>query len=147
MITWEEIKPYCWYILGIAGVIFFWAGVWDGVGYLPFLVNPALSLAIGLMMLTLSPFIFPDRPPLWGQPKELEMKLHNINNHPLKHEFHIHYWDSQLKKELKFQASQLDQIEKGFAVCIDKTGKELFVPLHRITQIMHKNEMHWKGKS
>ena len=140
----EQIKPYFWYIFGILGVVFFWAGVWDGLGGLPLLANPAVSLALGLMMLTLSPFIFLETPPLWGQPKEVEIVMHQVHNHPQRHEFHFQYWDTLLKKELKIHVINLHKIEKGFAICLDKNGRELFVPLHRITEILHKEETHWK---
>ena len=44
----EKIKQYFWFMFGIIGVVLFWAGVWEGIGGLPYLENPLISLIAGL---------------------------------------------------------------------------------------------------
>ena len=60
MISGEDIKKYFWYLFGIMGVVFFWSGTWDGLGNLGPLVNPLVSLVVGVVLLSLSGIIFKD---------------------------------------------------------------------------------------
>ena len=144
MVTAQDIKKYFWFIFGIMGVVFFWVGIWDGLGSLPYLENPIISFIVGILMLSMSRFIFKDADPFGGRTKkEIEVVLHKLNKHPLKHEFHIKYEDKIKKKKVSLKASKIKEVGKDFLIFIDK-GKEIFVPLHRITEIKHKQKTHWK---
>jgi len=140
----EDAKRYFWYIFGILGTLFFWAGMWDGLGSIGFLKNPFISMAIGLTLLSLSGVIFKDANPLWEVEKPVKAEAKKVHHHPLKHEFHFKYEDRIKNKELLLHAGKLKRIEKEFLVFVDK-GKEIFVPLHRVTEIMHKGKTHWKA--
>ena len=145
MVAAEDIKKYFWYIFGMIGVVFFWAGTWDGLGYIhPIIANPWLSLALGIIMLGLSGVIFKDANPLWEVEKPVKSAAKKVHHHPLKHEFHFKYEDHLKKKELAIHAGKLKRVEKEFLVFLDK-GKEVFVPLHRVTEILHKGKTHWKA--
>ncbi len=144
MPTLEDFKKYFWYIFGTLGVVFFWAGTWDGLGYLPIIENPWLSLGIGLTMLSLSGVIFKGANPLWEKEKPICGIATKIWRHPQKHEFHFKYKDHVSNKEIMMHAKYLKKIEKEFLVFLDQ-GKEIFIPLHRVTQIMHKEKIHWKA--
>ncbi len=143
MITFSQFRQYFWYIFGIMGVVFFWVGIWDGLGSLPYLQHPLISLAIGIVMLTASGFIFRGVSPLWGKGNKAEAVLHRVHSHPLRHEFHIKYYDKLNKKHLLLQAEHIKKIEKGFLILLEK-GKERFVPTHRVTEILRKGKTHWK---
>ncbi|OGF92216.1 hypothetical protein A3H04_00625 [Candidatus Giovannonibacteria bacterium RIFCSPLOWO2_12_FULL_43_11c] len=144
MVDLEDAKRYFWYIFGILGTLFFWAGMWDGLGSLGFLKNPFISMAIGLILLSLSGVIFKDANPLWEVEKPVKAEAKKVHHHPLKHEFHFKYEDHLKKKELTIHAGKLKRVEKEFLVFLDK-GKEVFVPLHRVTEILHKGKTHWKA--
>lgn len=139
-----QLKQYFWYLFGIMGVVFFWAGVWDGIGSLPYVSNPWISLLIGIAMLTFSGFIFKDTNILWGGEKLVVSELHKVHAHPQKHEFHIKYMDRISRKEVLMHAGKLKSIEKGFLVFL-YDGKEVFVPMHRVTEILHNGKRHWKA--
>jgi len=144
MVDLEDAKRYFWYIFGILGTLLFWAGMWDGLGSIGFLKNPFISLVIGLILLSLSGVIFKDANPLWEVEKPVKAEAKKVHHHPLKHEFHFKYEDHLKKKELTIHAGKLKRVEKEFLVFLDK-GKEVFVPLHRVTEILHKGKTHWKA--
>ena len=144
MITGEEIKKYFWYLFGMIGVVFFWAGVWDGLGNIhPIIANPWLSLALGIILLGLSGIIFKDANILWEREKPVMSEAKKVHNHPKKGEFHFKYQDHLKNKEILLHAQKLKQVEKEFLVFLNK-GKEVFIPLHRVTEILHKGKTHWK---
>ncbi len=139
-----ELKQYFWYVFGIMGVVFFWVGVWDGIGSLPYIQTYWISILAGLGMLALSGFIFRGNP-LWGRGDKIESVLHRVHSHPQKHEFHIKYLDKLGNKEILVNMGKVKKIEKGFMVIVEQ-GRELFVPPHRITEILHQGKTHWKAK-
>lgn len=144
MVEWEEIKKYFWYLFGMIGIAFFWAGVWDGLGNLGPLENPLVSLMVGVILLSLSGIILKDANPLWEVEKPVKSEAKKVHHHPQKDEFHFKYEDHIKNKELLLHAGKLRRVEKEFLVFIDK-GKEVFVPLHRVTEILRKGKTHWKA--
>src|SRR3989344_8926906 len=89
----EKIKKYFWYLFGILGVVFFWTGMWDGIGNLGYMVNPLVSLLVGVLMLTLSSLIFKQVSPLEEVRLE-EIIYDKIHKHPAKHELGLTYQDN-----------------------------------------------------
>ena len=142
--AWEDIKKYFWYLFGIIGVVYFWAGVWDGVGSIGPLKNPLYSFIAGVVLLSLSRVILKDANPLWGLEKPAKLEAKKVHRHPQKPEFHFKYKDHVGNKEIMLHAKNLKKIEKEFLVFLDR-GKEIFIPLHRVTQITHKGKTHWKA--
>ncbi len=140
----EDIKKYFWYLFGILGVVFFWAGTWDGFGNVGLLENPLISLLVGVVLLSLSGIIFKDANPLWEVEKPVKSEAKKVHRHRQKKEFHFKYQDHVKKKELLLHAGKLKRIEKDFLVFLDQ-GKEVFVPLHRVTEILHNGKTHWKA--
>ena len=144
MMAWEDIKKYFWYLFGIIGVVYFWAGVWDGVGNIGPLKNPLYSFIAGVVLLSLSRVILKDANPLWGLEKPAKLEAKKVHRHPQKPEFHFKYKDHVSNKEIMLHAKNLKKIEKEFLVFLDR-GKEIFITLHRVTQITHKGKTHWKA--
>lgn len=144
MFSGEDIKKYFWYLFGIMGIVFFWTGTWDGLGNLGPLANPLVSLLVGVVLLSLSGVIFKDANPLWEIEKPVKAEAKKVHRHPQKHEFHFKYEDRLKNKELLVHAQKLQRIEKEFLVFLDQ-GKEVFVPLHRVTEILHNGKTHWKA--
>lgn len=144
MVGWEDLKKYFWYLFGVMGVVFFWTGTWDGLGNIGWLHNPLISFIVGAILLSLSGVIFKEANPLWEAEKVVKSEAKKVHRHPQKGEFHFKYQDNVKKKELLIHAGKLNRIEKEFLVFFDE-GKEVFVPLHRVTEILRKGKTHWKA--
>lgn len=145
MITKTELKQYFWYLLGIMGVVFFWTGIWDGIGNLGWLKHPLASFFLGVGLLTLSPLFFKEKGSFWKEGKSAPQILSDIQNHPEKHLFHISYHDQLKKSKVLFPAKQLRTIEKEFMVFVDQEKREVFIPLHRLREVLYKGKSHWKA--
>ncbi len=141
-ITAEEWKRYFWYFFGTLGVVFFWAGVWDGfIGPGPYLSRPWVSALVGAAMLAFSGLLRKEAAdPLRAAEKQLHATLHKVRNHPQKHEFHIQYEDHLRRKKVLLKADRLQRIEKGFLVLYGKGKEEMFVPIHRVINVFHKGK-------
>ncbi|MEK6845854.1 MAG: RNA repair domain-containing protein [Nanoarchaeota archaeon] len=140
----EKLKQYFWSIFGAIGIIAFWAGVWEGIGGLPYLENAGVSLVVGLVLLTFSGLFYKQFDPLGEVEKSVHKTLHFVHRHPQKEEFHIKYHDRMRKKEIILNLGELRNIEKGFLVLVEKGKKESFIPIHRVTHISHREKTLWK---
>ena len=144
MITLEELRQYFWRLFGVIGVVFFWAGLWDGVGSLPYISNPLISLIFGIILFTLSGVIFKETSPLWSSPTGVRKILKEVHGHPFKHEFHIKYEDHLKKKDFEIGAQWFKKIEKDFLVFHDPQNKEVFIPVNRVKEVIRGEKSHWK---
>ncbi len=145
MLSLERLKTYFWYFFGIMGVVFFWTGVWDGIGNISYLENPLISFGTGLILLGMYKFVFKERGSLIKGEKSFHHIFHEVHKHPLKHQFHIIYHDNIKKKEVSLKVKHLQRIEKDFLIFVKHGGKEVFVPFHRVTQVRHKEKTYWKA--
>lgn len=144
MVSIDEIKRYSWFTFGILGVVFFWTGVWDGIGGLPYLNNPLISLLIGIFLLGISKSVLRGADPFWGgEDNRTASAIQKVKKHKLSHEFDIKFKDKHKHRMQSIKANKLKEIEKGFMVLVDE-GKEIFIPLHKVTEISHKGKTHWK---
>ncbi|MBI4151405.1 hypothetical protein HY496_00400 [Candidatus Woesearchaeota archaeon] len=144
MITLDEIRQYFWKLFGVLGVVLFWAGLWDGVGSLPYISNPFVSLVLGVILFTLSGVLFKDTSPLWTSPSTVHKILKDVHQHPFKHEFHIRYEDKLKGKDFLIGAQWFKKVEKGFLIFHDPQNKEVFIPLSRVKEILRGERTHWK---
>lgn len=100
---------------------------------------------IGLAMLTVRGMIYQQFDPFGGIEKSANQILNQVHNHPKRHEFHIKYHDKFTKEHVTLRFEDVEKIENGTMVFKDpKTHKELFIPVHRVTEIMHKGKSYWK---
>ncbi len=136
----EDMKRYGWFLFGVMGVVFFWAGVWDGVGYLPYIASPWLSILIGAIMLASSKKLFGEADPAKAAERKAQQVLHQVHRHPLRHEFHVKYHDKIRQQDMLLSAAKIHRLEKGFLVMLE-SGRELFVPVHRIREVLHKGKV------
>lgn len=137
-----KLSRYFWAILGALGVVLFWAGIWDGVGTLPYLEHPLVSLIVGLTILGLSGLIFKEFDPLGKKDSGKILAAHKVHRHPQKHLFHVRYFDKIKKSHILISATKLKKIEKEAFLVFKHEGKEFFLPIHRVKEILHKN-MPW----
>ncbi len=145
MIPYEKIKKYNWAIFSALGIVFFWAGIWDGIGALPFLNHPINSLIIGGIMLISSGYIFKQFDPLGSLESSIKKTLHEVHNHPQKHLFHIKYHDKLKNKDILLRGNHITKIENNYLILKHQQGKEIFIPIHRIKEVLHKNKTYWKS--
>ncbi len=140
-ITIEQLRHYFWSIFGITGIVFFWAGLWDGVGYLPVIKNPLVSVIIGITIISISGSLYTWYDHLTSNRSSLNENLKKIYNHPEKYNFHIKYYDRTNNKHIKVKASLIKKIEKDILVLTHPTqNKEMFIPIHRIKEILYKGK-------
>lgn len=153
MVFREQDKHFLWSIFAGAGVILAWRGIWEGLLYyvpeeilgLPYLADPWVFLFIGLAMLTFSGMIFKEFDPLGGVEKSVQKVIHFVHNAPNKNEFTIKYHDKEQKKDLLFKADELKHIEKNTLVIEQpNSSQELFVPLHRVTEVIRNGKVYWR---
>ena len=140
----EALKHYFFAAIGVVGIVLFWAGLWDGVGNLWLLVNPLVSLVVGIVILASSGLLLKEFDPLEEEERKMRDQMLKIHHHPQKHEFHIKFHDRMKGKDVLHEARHLKDIEKGFLVFVEKEGKEIFVPINRIKEILHKGKSYWK---
>lgn len=141
MVHWEQVQKYAWYFLGVVGVVFFWVGVWDGIGNLGPLKNPWISLALGLVMLILSKVLFRETDPAEEAQQSARNSLQEVHTHPQRHEFHVKCLDKIKQKYVFHPVQNLHKIEKGFLIFLQE-GREVFVPIHRVAEIYHQEVLH-----
>jgi len=139
----ESDKHFLWSLLGATGIIFFWRGIWEGFGALPILEEPFVSLFIGLAILTFSGIIFKEFDPLGGLEQGATKALNFVQAHPKRSEFTIKYYDKVRNRDVEFKAARIKHIEKNI-IHIHDHGKEVFIPLHRVTVIHRKGEVIWR---
>ncbi|MBU1112137.1 MAG: DUF504 domain-containing protein, partial [Nanoarchaeota archaeon] len=139
-----KLKRYFWSLFGVIGVVALWAGVWDGVGYLPYLSNPLISLIVGLAILIFSGLIFKEFDPFADSDNAAALVLNKLKGHRRKNEFEMKYHDRMKNKHISINASKMKGLEKSFVV-FQSPHKEIFIPLHRVKEITHKGKTHWKA--
>ncbi|MBI5391266.1 DUF504 domain-containing protein [Candidatus Woesearchaeota archaeon] len=140
----ESDKHFLWSLFSAIGIVMIWKGIWEGIGSLPIIENPWVSLFIGLIMLTFSGIIFKEFDPLGGLEKGIADIMNHIQHHPKKHEFSVKYYDSLKKKEVLIAARDIHHLEKNMVAIIGEGGKEVFVPMHRIRSVHRKGKLIWK---
>lgn len=146
MVHLYNIRGYFWGLFGVLGIVLFWAGIWDGIGGLPYISTPWISLAVGLALLSFSGLILKEFNPLSGMEKSANTVLHKVHRHPRKHEFHIKYFDKIKKEYILIKGDKLRGIEKEtFLVLKEENGREIFIPMHRITEVLHQGKSYWKN--
>jgi hypothetical protein len=143
MVMRESDKHFLWSMLGATGIILFWRGLWEGIGSLPLLESPWVSLFIGLLILTLSGMIFQQFDPMGGIDKGALQTIHSVHHHPQRHEFTMKYYDNLQKKVVDIAVHDIKHIERN-VLTIHSKGKEIFVPIHRIREIHRNGKIFWK---
>ena len=103
---------------------------------------PWVFLFIGFAILTFSGLIFREFDPLGSLEVAVSRKIRKVYTHPKKQEFKIKYKDQLKKGEITISAGDIKKIERGSLIL--KGQKEVFIPAHRIVEIIHKGKIYWK---
>lgn len=139
----ETDKHFLMAMFSATGIILFWKGIWEGIGSLPLLESPWVSLFIGTLMLTVSGILFSEFDPLGGLEKSTLKIINYVHHHPQKHEYKIRYYDTLQKTEKEIEAKHIKHIEKN-VVILHEGGKESFIPIHRVKSVHRKGSLIWK---
>lgn len=136
----QKSKQYFWSIFSAIGIVFFWAGVLDGIGSLPYIDNPLSNLIIGITLLATSGYLFQQFSPLDTLESSIKNVLHQVQFHPNKEKFNLAYHDKLKNKYIFIKGNQINKVEKNHLIIKHPQGKELFIPLHRIKEIRYNNQ-------
>ena len=141
----EQDRHFLWSLYSAVAIIFIWKGLWEGIYEIPYFGDPFVFLFIGLAMLTFWGVIFREFDPLGGLEKSIDKVLHLVYNHPHKEDFQIKYYDKSRKEHRSIGARNLKGFEKGALVLQhEHKRQEVFIPLHRVTEIMFKGKSYWR---
>lgn len=147
MVLREQDKHFLWSLFVAMGIIFVWKGLWEGLYEIPYIGDPWVALFLGLSMLTFSGLIFKEFDPLGNVDKSVQKMLRIVAADPKRHEFKLRYHDEHLKKDMEFNASEIQGIEKNSIILkrgTKQSSQEFFVPGHRVTEIIHNGRVFWK---
>jgi len=106
-----------------------------------------LFVIVGLVILFSSGLIFKEFDPLDELEENVTKVLSHIYRYPQKHHFRIKYFDRIKQRHIKFSGSIIKKIEKSYLIVKHKSGKELFIPMHRIKKVSKKGKTFWKAKA
>jgi len=154
----EQDKHFLSSLYIAIAIIFTWKGIWDGLYEVPFLgdlscpasiqletCTPLVFLFLGFAMLTISGAIFKEFDPLGGIQKAVDKTLHSIQAHQDKKNFEFKYYDKAQKKYVTIPAAWVKKIEKGALVVVPpKQKQELFIPVHRVSEVLYKGKRYWR---
>lgn len=141
----EQDKHFLASLYSAAAIIFVWKGLWEGLYELPYIGDAFVALFVGFTMLIFSGLIFKEFDPLGGLEQAVLKKLEIVIHSPEKGNFEVRYNDKMLKKELSIPAKYVHKIEEAGMIVVDPIKKsELFIPLHRVTEILYNGKRYWR---
>ena len=140
----EEDRQFLYALLYATGIILFWRGVWEASARLPLLNNIYFSLFVGLLILTLTGYMYREFDPLASRLRKIGKLVHDAVNLAKRGQaHHISYYDELGKHDHKLHAHSVKKVEHDFLI-VEENGHERFIPLSRITKIHKGNEVIWR---
>ncbi len=139
----EQDRHFLWSLLAAIGLIFVWKGLWEGLYEIPYFGDPWVALFVGLAMLTFSGIIFREFDPLGGIEESTNKMIQFISKNSKSHEYQLKYYDKFKKKDILFKGNKLKGVEKSTLIIVDD-GKELFIPSHRLKEVLHNGKTYWR---
>ena len=140
----EEDRQFLSSLLYATGIILFWRGIWEVSYDIPLLKSPAFCLAVGLLIITLTGYIYREFDPLSRRLHRIGRMIHDIASQAKKgipHE--IYYYDEIGRHHHLLKPHKIKKIEHDFIVFEEK-GHEVFIPMHRISRVHKGKEVIWK---
>ncbi len=139
----EQDRQFLMSLAYATGVILFWRGIWEGSLEIPILDNPWVSLFLGLAILTLTGWVYREFDVIGAKASRLLNALTNAlhdSSRGVKH--NIFYFDELTKKHHKVPARKVKKVERNHVI-VEQKGRELFIPIHRITKIQKGKTTIW----
>ena len=140
----DSDKHYLFSLLYASGIILFWRGIWEAIAQVPIIGNVFVSLFLGLLIITLTGVIYKEFDPIGQKLNNVTRLLHDIMNEAKQgKKYEIHYYDHVSKKHQIVHAHRIKSIEHNYII-LEEKGKELFIPIHRISRIHHQGKVVWQ---
>ncbi len=140
----EEDKQFLTSLLYATGIILFWRGIWDLSYEIPMIRTPLFCMAVGLVIITLTGYIYREYDPISNRMHKIGRLLHDVINQSKKGEPHeIFYHDSIGKHTHKILPHKIKKIEHDYII-FEENGHEVFIPMHRITHVHKKGKVIWR---
>ena len=140
----ESDKHFLMSLVYATGIILFWRGIWGIADVVPILSNVYVSFFIGLLILSLTGVIYSQFDPFTQKISKTTKLLHSIIEEAKKGEkYVIHYFDRLTGSHNVIHPHKVKRIEENHLV-LEEKGKEVFIPIHRITHIKKDNVVIWK---
>lgn len=140
----EEDRQFLFTLLYATGIILFWRGVWEITYELPIVKNPYVVFFIGLLILTMTGYMYREYDLFSQRARSVAKVLHAAIDLAKKGEKHtIYYYDDIGGHEHQIKPENIKKIEHDLMVVSEK-GHELFIPLHRIRRVHKGREILWK---
>lgn len=139
----ESDRQFLMSLVYAAAIIFFWRGIWIIADFTPILRNGFVSFFLGLLILTLTGYIYKEFDPFGQKTSKVLRLLHNVMSSKKEEGYAVQYYDEIGKHHHKIPHSAIKKVEHNFIV-VEENGHETFIPLHRISRIHKKEEVVWK---
>ncbi|MBI4140938.1 DUF504 domain-containing protein [Candidatus Woesearchaeota archaeon] len=139
----ETDKQFLMSLVYAAGIILFWRGIWAIADITPIVMNGFVSFFLGLLILTLTGYIYKEFDPFGQRTNKIIKLLHHITTTKKEEGYSIHYYDEVGKHHHKILPENIMRIEHNLLITQHK-GHEIFIPIHRISRIHKKAEVIWK---
>lgn len=139
-------KHFLLALLAIIGVVFVWRGAWVIMDITPIIQDPFVSFFIGLIIVTFTGVIYreflPEEEPFT---EVLDLIKEGFRKPNKRERFLIRYYDEVSQKHHEIKHAEVKKIEHNYLI-VERSGKEVFVPIHRVREIHQDNKMVWKSK-
>ncbi len=140
----EEDRQFLKSLLYATGLILFWRGIWEVSYQIPLLKNVYFCLFVGLLILTLTGYIYREFDVFGQGVRRMTKLLHDAIHQTKRGTAHtIHYYDDIGGHEHIIQPHKVRKIE-GEHLIIEEKGHEVFIPLARVTKVKKGNETIWR---
>ena len=141
----ESDKHFFLALTAVTGAVFFWRGLWELINAIPVLNEPLMSVAVGLLIMTLTGVIYREGVSEEESTTEIADIIHAVFK---KADLHrkttiIHYRDNVTGKLHTIAHAELRGVEHNYLI-LEKGKKEFFVPLQRVELIKQNGAMLWK---
>ncbi|VVB81798.1 Uncharacterised protein [uncultured archaeon] len=140
----EEDIQFLYSLLYATGIILFWRGIWGIADFTPLLKNVYFCFFVGLLILTLTGYMYKEFDPFSQRYRKIQKLIHNVVSLTRQGQPHeIYYYDEVGKHDHKLLPGKIKRIEHDYIV-IDEKGHEQFIPMHRISRVHKGKQVIWK---
>lgn len=140
----EQDKSFLMSLGYATGIILFWRGIWEGSAEIPILSNVWVSLFLGLLILTLTGWIYRQFDAFsMGTNKLINTLTHVVHEEAKGVKHFLFYFDELTNKHHRVPMSRVRKVEETHVV-LEHEGKEVFIPLHRISAIHRGGKALWR---
>ena len=137
----ETDKQFLMSLVYATGIILFWRGIWAIADITPVVMNPFVSFFLGLLILTLTGYIYKEFD-LFGQRTNKIIKLLHQITTSKEEGYTLHYYDEIGKHHHKIDPKTIKRVEHNTLV-LEHNGHESYIPVHRISKIHKKGNIVW----